>query len=155
MDEIVEEVVQMGSSNSLRETRQIPVMALPSMDNSVASFYVAPVNTRELSQDEEPGTSTLMLDSPPTGGVPLGDGDEELEFVRDGQTLRVRLGYDIGLSVSEYHAHQLLMADEPFAMTVRPCIGHQIYLPSVVNTRPYIGLFSTAWTGWLELEILH
>ena len=152
---IVEEIVQkVGSSNSIGGTPHAPATAPPTISYNFAVFYVAQANTAELPKGEEPKPSFMNFEFPPAGWLSLVNEDEELEFDRQGQTLRVRLDYGNRWSGSEYLAHQLVTGDQPFALTIRPKNGQQIYLPSVVNTSPFGGPMSSGRSGWMVFEIL-
>ena len=77
-----------------------------------------------------------------TGWLSLVCGDEQLEFVFDGTSLRVRLDWGNHWQGDEIQAYQLVSGNGPFALTIRPVNADQIYLPSIVNSSP-----SRSWMG--------
>ena len=98
-------------------------------------FYIAAVGTAE----PPPGP----IEKDPMGWIRNTDGwksmvsgDQELEYLIQGQTLRVRLDWGNSLSGDEIFAQQRVDSGEPFALTIRSSMGHQHYLPSVENTTP-------------------
>ena len=82
------------------------------------------------------------------------NGDEELEYVLDGASLRVRLDWGNHLQGDEIHAYQLVSSNEPFALIIRPVNADQIYLPSIINSSP-----SRSWmgpqsrSGWMVFKV--
>ena len=117
-------------------------------------FYVAPSGT------EEPPPGPIQKD--PMGWFRNADGwmsvvanDQELEYLIQGQTLRVRLDWGNTLSGDEIFAQQLVSKGEPFAMTIRSSEGRQLYLPSVENVTPGRSwmMGSSNPSGWLVFNI--
>ena len=58
---------------------------------------------------------------------------EELEYVIEGETLRVGLSWGNSWGGGEFQAAQMLSGEEPFALTIRRTNGGQVYLPTVFN----------------------
>ena len=90
----------------------------------------------------------------PTDWLSVTATDEELEYMRDGNSLRVRLDRGNSWSGDEVHAMQLVNSSEPFALTIRHANGEQISLPSVANTS------QARWweghgnrSGWVVFEV--
>ena len=80
--------------------------------------------------------------------------NEELEYIRDGSSLRVRLDWGNSWSGDEVHAMQLVSGGEPFALTIRQANGEQVYLASVTNTsqvRSWQGHSNRS--GWMVFEV--
>ena len=90
----------------------------------------------------------------PTDWVSVTATDEELEYLRDDNSLRVRINWGNSLSGDEIHAVGLINGEEPFALVIRPANGQQQYFPSVTNTSR-----SNWWeghsnrSGWMVFEI--
>ena len=80
--------------------------------------------------------------------------DEELEYIREDSSLRVRLDWGNSWSGGEVHAMQLVSGGEPFALTIRQANGEQVYLASVANTsqvRSWQGHSNRS--GWMVFEV--
>jgi hypothetical protein len=67
--------------------------------------------------------------------------DEELEYILDGNTLRVRLDWGNSWSGDEIHAMQLVTGGQPFSLMIRHPNGQQAYLPSATYE---------SQVGWLQ-----
>ena len=155
MDVIVERIVaKVGGRESFNLASRTAADRTRATGPSFAVFYIAQANTPELPRSEKPEPSYSAFEFSPTGWLSVVTGDEELEYVLDETTLRVRLDYGNKWSGDEYLADQLVTGDQPFALTIRPSNGDQIYLPSVVNTSPSKGLMSSGRSGWMVFEIL-
>ena len=154
MEEIVGEIVEKVRAENRSTTdpqhplRQSITPALP----SPSSILPKPIQA-ELPRGERPESSFSAFDFPPTGWLSVVTENEELEYILEGLTLRVRLDWGNQLSGDEYVAHQLLSGDQPFALTLRPNSGDQIYLPSVMNTSPSRGFMSSSRSGWMTFQL--
>ena len=154
MVEIVGEVVdRVKGRESIADLSQRPAATINNAGPSFAVFHIAHATTAELPRDETPDSSYFGLEFPPTGWLSVVTGDEELEFVLEGTTLRVRLDWGNQWSGDEILAHQLISGDQPFALTLRPTNGDQIYFPSVINTSPSRGLMNSSRSGWMTFQI--
>lgn len=132
-----------------------PQIAAPSGDvaRAFGVFHVAPTNT------EEPPPGPIEKD--PLGWLgntkswlSMATGDQELEYMIQGQTLRVRLDWGNSLSGDEVFASQVISGDKPFALTIRQSDGQQHYLPSVKNTTPGGHWFGRSNpSGWMVFNI--
>lgn len=147
---IVERVKGRGSPNDRSET---PATTFNNTSPTFAVFYIAQAHTAELPQRERPRSSFSVFDYPPTGWLSVVNEDEELEYILEGATLRMRLDWGSQWSGDELIAHQLMSGEQPFALTLRPNDGDQIYLPSVVNTSPPKGFMSSTRSGWMTFRI--
>ena len=141
-------------STPSRPTTQPPTQPQSGdVDRAFGVFYVAPSGT------EEPPPGPIQKD--PMGWFRKTDGwmsvvanDQELEYLIQGQTLRVRLDWGNTLSGDEIFAQQLIGKGEPFAMTIRSSDGWQRYLPAVENTTPgrnWMGRSNPS--GWMLFNI--
>ena len=154
MEEIVSEIVEkVRVTEPLNTSSEKPAATIRNTGASFAVFYVAQANTAELPRVEKPEPSFSTFEFPPTGWLSVVNEDEELEYILDGTTLRVRLDWGNQWSGDEYLAHQLMSGDQPFALTLRPSPGDQIYLPSVINTSPSRGLISSSRSGWMIFQL--
>ena len=154
MEEIVGEVVDRVTGRERpADLSHTPAAAIHNAGPSFAVFHIAPANTAELNRGETPDSSYSGLEFPPTSWLSVVTGNEELEFVLEGTSLRVRLDWGNHWSGDEILAHRLISADQPFALTLRPTRGHQIYFPSVVNTTPSRGLMNSSRSGWMTFQI--
>ena len=155
IEEIVGKIVaKVRGGESFSATLPSSPAAIPATGPSFAMFYIAQAHTPELPQGEKPETSFFAFEPPPAGWLSVVTGDEELEYVLDGTTLRVRLDWGNQWSGDEMHAHQMMSDDQPFALIIRPTgIGNQIYLPSVVNTSPSQSFMGRPnRSGWMVFE---
>ena len=129
----------------------------PSGARAFGTFYIAPAGTKELRPSVEPETDALLLFSNPTdfqGWIPVVESREELEYVIEGETLRVRLSWGNSWGGGEFQAAQMLSGEEPFALTIRRTNGEQVYLPTVFNSSPTSFLTgSTSRSGWMTFLI--
>lgn len=117
-------------------------------------FYVAQEHTRELPFPDQPDGSTFLASLPPTGWVSIVHGDEELEYLRDGSSLRIRLDYGNQWRGDEIVAQRFLTNSEPFALIIRPSGSSQIYLPSVVISPSSARRFGDQnRSGWVNLWV--
>ena len=154
LEEMVGEIVEkVRGAESLNVSAPTPTGTMPSTGPNFAVLYVAQANTAELPRGETPEPSFSTFEFPPTGWLSVVNEDEELEYILDGTTLRVRLDWGNQWSGDEYHAHKLIFGDQPFALTLRPSTGDQIYLPSVINTSPSRGLISSSRSGWMIFQL--
>ena len=123
-------------------------------------FYIAPEGTPELPQNEEPKADTLLIQAYPReiqGWIPVLDSNEELEYVLERETLRVRLSWGNGgsctYSGAEFMTAQMLNGSDSFALIIRKGDGRQVYLPSVANTSPQSSFIGTTnRSGWMTFQ---
>ena len=138
---------------------RITLPAIPTKPNAPALagnahtfglFYVAPAETEELPPSAEPEPTQTQFSSVPTGWIRMVNQPEELEYILDGLTLRLRLDWGNHWVGTEMEAAQIVSRGEPFALTIRPTHGAQIYLPSVIN-QSQTGLFldQIPRSGWM------
>ena len=154
MEEIVDEIVEkVKRTATLSVASDTPAGKIGSVGPSFAVFFVAQAYTAELPWGERPEPSFSTFEYPPTGWLSVVNEDEELEYIFDGTTLRVRLDWGNQWSGVEYLANQLMSGDQPFALTLRPSTGAQIYLPSVLNASPSKGFMSSSRSGWMTLQL--
>ena len=161
-------------AGQLGTSRQVPFEIVESIPNelrhepaaptgvrSFGTFYIAPAGTPELPSNGEPKVDALLFLAAPReikGWVPVLERNEELEYVVEGETLRIRLswGNSSGSSWSgaEFLTAQMLAEKEPFALTIRGAGGPQLYLPLVVNHSPN-SLFAgpDSRSGWMTFRI--
>ena len=130
-----------------------PTPQSSNVDRAFGVFYIAPSGT------EEPPPGPIEKD--PMGWFRNTEGwnsmaanDQELEYLIQGQTLRVRLDWGNSMSGDEISAQQLVSNGEPFALTIRSSNGHQHYITSVENTTPggnWLGRSNPS--GWMVFNI--
>ena len=127
-----------------------PVGAIP-QSRTFGIFYIAPQGTPELPPGEMPTRAGFT--PAPTDWFSVTATDEELEYIRENSSLRVRLDWGNSWSGDEVHAMQLVSGGEPFALTIRQANGEQVYLASVTNTsqvRSWQGHSNRS--GWMVFE---
>ena len=121
------------------------------------TFYIAPTGTEELSPNVEPEIDALLMFSNPTGltgWTPVLESKEELEYVIEGETLRVRLSWGNSWGGREFLVAKMLSGEEPFALTIRQASGQQVYLPTVINRSPASFLTGpSSRSGWMTFLI--
>lgn len=130
-----------------------PAMQSNDVARAFGVFYVAAAGT------EEPAAGPIEKDPmdwfrDTRGWKSLVASDQELEYLIQGQTLRVRLDWGNSLSGDEIFAQQLTNRREPFALTIRPATGGQNYFPLVENTTPghnWMGRSNPS--GWMVFNI--
>ena len=153
VDEIARKVAVKvkGTSGAYTVPQQPPVDAIP-QSRTFGVFYIAPQGTPRLPPGQMPIRAGFM--PAPTDWLSVTATDEELEYMRDGNSLRVRLDWGNSWSGDEVHAMQLVNGSEPFALTIRHANGEQISLPSVANTS------QARWweghgnrSGWMVFEV--
>ena len=117
-------------------------------------FYIAAAGTLALPDTEEPRQDALSLFGESTGWVGMVDSNEELEYVIEGNTVRVRLDWGNQWSGSEYQAARMVSEDKPVALMIRRGGKLQNYLPSLVSLSKG-SLFSGSpnRSGWLTFNI--
>ena len=129
----------------------------PSGARAFGTFYIAPTGTEELPPSVGPEIDTLLLFSNPTGltgWTPVVESKEELEYVIEGETLRVRLSWGNSWGGGEFLVAKMLSGEEPFALTIRRASGQQVYLPTVINRSPASFLTgSSSRSGWMTFLI--
>ena len=140
------------------ETRQRPgVPGVTIGGHSFGVFYIAHAGTPELLSNANTETNTpLFLFRPEelTGWIPLVNNNEELEYIVEGETLRIRLSWGNSLSGTELLSSQMITGREPVALTIRQASGSQIYFPSVVNQSPSSPFSMTSdRSGWMTFRI--
>ena len=154
MEEIVGEIVEkVRDRESFNDRSQTSAAKTHNTGPAFAVFYIAQANTSELPQRERPKSSFSTFDFPPTGWLSVVTEDEELEYILEGTTLRVRLDWGNQWSGDEILAHQLISGGQPFALTLRPNDGNQIYLPSVINTSQSRGFINSSRSGWMTFRL--
>ena len=145
----------MSPSDETGEHRGVP--GASSGGRSFGVFYIARADTPELPSNVEPETKALLFTLRPeelTGWIPLVNSNEELEYIVEGETLRVRLSWGNRLSGTELLSSQMSTGREPVALTIRQASGPQIYFPSVVNQSPSSPFSMTSErSGWMTFRI--
>ena len=129
-----------------------PVNTIP-QNRTFGIFYIAPPGTPELPLGQMPTRAGFT--PAPTDWFSVTATDEELEYIREDSSLRVRLDWGNSWSGDEVHAMQLVSGGEPFALTIRQTNGGQVYLASVTNTsqvRSWQGHSNRS--GWMVFEVL-
>ena len=88
-------------------------------------FYIAPEGTPELPQNEEPKSDSFLIQAYPReiqGWIPVLHSNEELEYVLEIGTLRIRLSWGNGGSSTylgaEFMTAQMLYGSDPFALVL-------------------------------------
>ena len=127
---------------------------IPSNTPTFGLFYIASASTEELPPGSEPEPTPMLFSSNPTGWIRMVNNNEELEYILDAQTLRLRLDWGNHWEGSEMQAAQMVSGREPFALTIRPAQGPQIYLPSLLSQSER-RLFATQSnrSGWMTFLI--
>ena len=127
----------------------------PTRARTFGTFYIAPAGTEEISPGSEPEPNPMMVFSTPTGWIPMVNNNEELEYLIEADTLRLRLDWGNQWTGSEVQAAQMVSQGEPFALTIRNAGREQIYLPCVVNSSPVRSIWSVASSrsGWMTFQI--
>ena len=156
MEDIVGEIVEkVSTGESLNIRPDSPVSIANQTGRNFAVFYIAQANTPELEAGKTPEPSFFTSEYPPANWLSMVDGDEDLEYVLDGTTLRVRLDWGNHWSGDEYNAYRFVSEDQPFALTLRSTNGSQTYFPSVINASPSKDLMSSSRSGWMLFQIQH
>ena len=155
IEEIVIEIVKkVRKTEPEGFSRHEPIGEDQGTVRSFGVFYIANVFIPELPEDEEPEKVFFPFTIPQSGWLSMVSGDEELEYILDGTTLRVRVDWGNQWVGDEYLAYQLLSGDNPFALTIRPSEGKQIYFPSVINLSRNRGFGRSSRSGWMVCSIL-
>ena len=123
-------------------------------------FYIAAKGTPELPENSEPKVDAFLFLANPRdveGWTPVLHSQEELEYVLERGTLRLRLSWGNGSSFTysgaEFMTAQMLNGSDPFALMIRRTANPQIHLPSVVNTSPESVLTGTTnRSGWMTFQ---
>ena len=154
LQEIVGEIVEkVRGRESFNDRSPTPAATIHNIGPTFAVFYIAQAETAELPQRAKPKSSYAAFDFPPTGWLSVVTEYEELEYILEGKTLRVRLDWGNQWSRDEFLAQQLMSGDQPFALTLRPNDGDQVHLPSVINTSPSRGFISSSRSGWMAFRL--
>ena len=154
LEEIVDQIVnRVGVTKSLDDPPQTFRGEVPDTGRGFAVFYIAPAGTPELSRGEKPERSSFGFEFPPSGWISVVQGDEELEYVLEARTLRVRLDWRNQWTGDEYLAHQLMSGDVPFALTIRTNAGDQLYFPSAINDSPSAWPGDSSRSGWMIFQL--
>ena len=153
VDEIARKVAVKvrGTSGAYTVPQQPPVSTIP-QNRTFGIFYIAPQGTPELPLGQMPTRAGFT--PAPTDWFSVTATDEELEYIREDISLRVRLDWGNSWSGDEVHAMQLVSGGEPFALTIRQANGEQVYLASVTNTsqvRSWQGHSNRS--GWMVFEV--
>ena len=129
----------------------------PPPARAFGTFYVALAGTPELLPNMEPETDARYLFSNTAGHqgwIPVLANNEELEYIIEGDLLRVQLNWGSTLSGPEIVANQRLSTREPFALTIRRQDRAQLYFPTATNLSPsnfFSG--SRSHSGWMTFQI--
>ena len=102
-----------GSPSAPAESPTTPPTA-----RTFGTFYIAPAGTGQLPPGSEPKPNPMMVFSTPTGWIPMVNNNEELEYVMEANTLRLRLDWGNQWTGSEMQAAQMVSQGEPFALTI-------------------------------------
>lgn len=155
MDQIVEAIVEkVEGSKPSRVTSSKTGADIAHHGPRFGVFYVAPAQTKPLALEQIPQRSSLEFINAPDGWISVTAEHEELEYHLDGKKIRVRLDWQNQWQGDEFQAWQLMSQGQPFALTIRPSNGDQVYFPSAVNILP-----SQSWmgrsnrSGWMMFEI--
>ena len=144
--------VKVRGTTGTQTTAPQPAGGAHPQERTFGIFYIARQGTPELPPGEMPARAGFMPSS--TDWLSLTAADEELEYIRDGTSLRVRLDWGNSWSGDEVHAIQLVGGSEPFALMIRHRNGEQAYLPSVTNTtRPGLWPARGNRSGWLVFDV--
>lgn len=128
--------------------------AIPGNAHTFGLFYIAPAETEELPPGAEPEPTQMQFSSIPTGWIRMVNQPEELEYILDEQTLRLRLDWGNHWAGTEMQAALIVSRSEPFALTIRPTHGSQIYLPAVINqSQTSLFLNHIPRSGWMTFLI--
>ena len=128
--------------------------ATPSNAHAFGVFYIAPEGMEELPSGSEPEPMPMSLSSNPTGWISMVSNNEELEYILEGQTLRLRLDWGSRWTGSEIQAAQMVSGREQFALTIRPAIGPQIYLSSLISqSQRSLFMDQSNRSGWMTFLI--
>ena len=151
--EIARGIADVVRSQTPQGTNAPSKATLPQQPNhTFGMFYVASVGTNPLPPGQKPQRSGLFPSS--NGWISMLTGDEELEYILDGNTLRIRLNWGNQLSGDEIQASMLVESGNPVAITIRPAVGEQIHLPSVVNQSPSNwALGRSNRSGWKTFQV--
>ena len=93
----------------------VPVPARPTF----GVFYIAAAGTPALPDNVEPKRDAFSFHSDPKGWFGMVDSNEELEYVIEGNTVRVRLDWGNQWSGSEYQAAKMVSEGNPVALMIR------------------------------------
>ena len=140
-----------GTATSATVPTPTPVSATP-QSRTFGIFYVAPQGTPELPPGQLPTKAGFMPAQ--RNWLSVTATDEELEYILDGNSLRVRLDYGNNWSGDEIQAIELVTSGEPFALIIRHANDDQFHLPSVTNTsqgRSRPGQSNRS--GWMVFEV--
>ena len=140
-----------GTATSATVPTPTPVSATP-QSRTFGIFYVAPQGTPELPPGQLPTKAGFMPAQ--WNWLSVTATDEELEYILDGNSLRVRLDYGNSWSGDEIQAIELVTSGEPFALIIRHANDDQFHLPSVTNTsqgRSRPGQNNRS--GWMVFEV--
>ena len=141
-----------AGTDSAPQPQTPPTGNAGSQSRSFGVFYIAQQGTPELPQGQMPERTSFL--AAPTGWLSVTQTDEELEYILDGGTLRVRLDWGNSWSGDEIYGMQLVTGGQPFSLMIRHPNGEQAYLPSVTNTsqpRPWAGHSNRS--GWMVFNI--
>ncbi len=128
----------------------VPVPARPTF----GVIYIAAAGTPALPDNTEPEGNAFSFLSAPQGWFGMVDSNEELEYVIEGNTIRVRLDWGNQWSGSEYQAAKMVSDGSPVALMIRRGGKLEEYLPSLVSLskgRLFSG--SPNRSGWLTFEV--
>lgn len=141
-------------STILQESKQ-PKASSTIGGRTFGVIYVAQQGTPELPEELVAEIPSFSFQSEPTGWIRMVENDDELEFIIEGDKLRVQLDRKGQWSMSELQADQLSDSGGPFSMIIRKDGEPQIYLPSLVSTSSKGFLYGPAGpSGWKTFQIL-
>ena len=142
-----------GPATKEGRTSRLPEATPVSAGPTFGVFYIAPAETPPLPEGTEPQQNAGFLFRETTGWIRMVNDNEELEFVIEGDTVRVRLDWGNQWSGSEIQAAQMVSGGKPFAILIRRAGEPQIHLPQLVS-RSQRGLFSSSpnRSGWMTFE---
>ena len=142
-----------AGTDSAPQPQTPPTVSAVPQSRSFGVFYIAHQGTPELPQGQMPERTSFL--ATPTGWLSVTQTDEELEYILEGSTLRVRIDWGNSWSGDEFHAMQLMTSGQPFSLMIRHPNGEQAYMPSVTNTsQPRSWAGHSNRSGWMVFNIL-
>ena len=152
--EIAGRLSRFSRATAVTSPTTTPTATTGTTDRTFGVFHVAPAGTPELPPGSDPEPTLPFLTQEPAGWVPMVNNNEELEYIMDGKTLRLRLDWGNHWAGNEFQAAMMLSRNEPLAFTIRPSQEPQVYLRSVVS-QSAIELFTGHRnpSGWMTFLI--
>ena len=130
---IAEGIPHLSSPTAVPSAIPEPIANVGTAGRNFGLFYVAPAGTPELPYGSEPEETPPFFNQDPSIWIPMVNNKDELEYILNSTTLRIRLDWGSSLQGSEIQASILISKGESLAFTIRPSQGQPIYLPFVVN----------------------